>query len=421
MPYNIPVNIVVSPQAFKGSLGGMEAARAIAEGIHRAAADVETVLLPVADGGDGTLEALVGNPAAGSDQAPVGRYFQAQVTGPLGKPVKWGTWGVMGQQHTAVIEMAKASGLALVPPKRRDPRIATTYGTGELIREALDAGYRDIIVGLGGSATNDGGTGMATALGARFLDAAGKTLPPGGAALADLESIDLQGLDTRLKNTHLRGATDVLNPLCGPQGATMVYGPQKGATPEMLEQLDAALEHYAQVVVLGDLAIDVSKKTGEEATDVTEEVVRRQPAVDISEIPGAGAAGGTGAGLVALLGGELVSGADLICDAMGLNHYLADADLVFIGEGQMDGQTIFNKAPFVVTRRARSWGVPVIAIAGTLGPGYEGVLEYGIDAVEVAAPSEMVLEDAMANAYDLVRDAAERAMREYVANLGAER
>ena len=420
MPYNTSVNIVVSPQAFKGSLGGMEAARAIAEGIHRAAPDVETVLLPVADGGDGTLEALVGNPAAGSDQAPVGRYFEAQVTGPLGEPVERATWGVMGQQHTAVIEMAKASGLALVPPERRDPRIATTFGTGELIREALDAGYRDIIVGLGGSATNDGGTGMATALGARFLDATGKTLPPGGAALADLESIDLQGLDTRLKNTRLRGATDVLNPLCGPQGATMVYGPQKGATPEMLEQLDAALEHYAQVV-LRDLATDVSKTPGAEATDVTEGVVRRQPAVDISKIPGAGAAGGTGAGLVALLGGELVSGADLICDAMGLNHYLADADLVFTGEGQMDGQTIFNKAPFVVTRRARSWGVPVIAIAGTLGPGYEGVLEYGIEAVEVAAPSEMVLEDAMANAYDLVRDAAERAMLEYVSNLGKER
>ena len=444
LPYNSSVNIIVSPQAFKGSLGGMEAARAIAEGIHRAAADVETVLLPVADGGDGTLEALVGSPAAGSGQGPKGRYFEAQVTGPLGERVERAAWGVMGLQHTAVIEMAKASGLVLVPSERRDPRIATTYGTGELIRAALDAGYRDIIVGLGGSATNDGGTGMAQALGARFLDAAGKTLPPGGAALARLESIDLQGLDTRLKIARLRGATDVLNPLCGPQGATYIYGPQKGATPEMLKQLDTALEHYA-LVLHRELGIDVSKAPGGEAAsdtgdvvgrqpaidvskipaasapNVAEDVVRRQPTIDVSKIPGAGAGGGTGAGLVALLGGELVSGAELVCNAMGLNHYLAEADLVFIGEGQMDGQTIFDKAPFVVTRRARSWGVPVIAIAGTFGPGYEGVLEYGIEAVEVAAPSEMLLEEAMANAYDLVRDAAERAMREYVANSGAER
>ena len=388
MAYNAPMNVVISPQAFKGSLSGMEAAKAIAEGICRAAPETHTVLLPVADGGDGTLEALLDAPSSEEGHHAGGRYFEASVTGPLGEPVP-AAWGAMNERRTAVIEMARASGLVLVPPDRRDPRFTTTYGTGELIRAALDAGYQEIVVGLGGSATNDGGSGMAQALGARFLDAQGKPLPPGGAALANLESIDLESLDPRLQNARIRGATDVLNALCGPQGATMIYGPQKGATPEIMEQLEAALRHYA-------------------------EVVQRDLGIDMLQVPGAGAAGGTGAGLVALLGGELLPGADLICDVVGLAHYLADADLVFTGEGQMDGQTIYNKAPFAVAQRGQSWGVPVIAVVGSLGPGYEDVLEYGIESVEVATPSEMNLEDAMANSYDLVRDAAERAMREYL-------
>ena len=361
----------------------------MAEGISRAAPETHTVLLPVADGGDGTLEALMDAPSSEAGHHAGGRYFEASVTGPLGEPVP-AVWGVMNERRTAVIEMARASGLVLVPPNRRDPRFTTTYGTGELICAALDAGYQEIVVGLGGSATNDGGSGMAQALGARLLDAQGKPLPPGGAALANLESIDLENLDLRLQNTRIRGATDVLNALCGPQGATMIYGPQKGATPEIMEQLEATLRHYA-------------------------EVVQRDLGIDVLQMRGAGAAGGTGAGLVALLGGELLPGADLICDVVGLAHYLADADLVFTGEGQMDGQTIYNKAPFAVAQRGNSWGVPVIAVVGSLGPGYEDVLEYGIESVEVAAPSEMNLEDAMANGYDLVRDAAERAMREYLA------
>ena len=377
----------MAPQAFKGSLSGIEAAKAMAEGGRRAAPDAETVLLPVADGGDGTLDVLVSAPSPGDGTS--GRYFQATVTGPLGE-LQVARWGTTGHLRTAVIEFARASGLALVPPDRRDPRTATTYGTGGLIRAALDAGYTDIIVGLGGSATNHGGGGMAQALGARLLDAAGRELPPGGAALARLESIDTEGLDPRLRSARLRGATDVMNLLCGPQGATRVYGPQKGATPEMMAALDDALRHYAGVV-------------------------QRELGIAILDMPGAGAAGGTGAGLVALLGGKLQPGADIVCDAMGLNHRLADADLVFTGEGRMDGQTLYNKAPFVVAQRAVAFGVPVIAVVGSLGPGYEGVLEHGIEAVEAAAARGMPPEEAMAQADALVRAAAERGMRSYLA------
>lgn len=381
------MNIVIAPQAFKGSMTGMEAACAIAEGVSKANPDAQTVLIPMADGGDGTLEVLVNAPSQGSLETK-GRYFETTVTGPMGEPVL-ATWGATGIHHMAVIEMAKASGLAIVPQDRRDPKKATTYGTGQLVQAALDFGYREIIVGLGGSATNDGGVGMAHALGARFLDKRGAQLPPYITSLSSLETIDLSNIDPRLVDTRLRGAIDVLNPLCGPQGASMVYGPQKGATPDILDELDAALKNYA-------------------------EVIQRQLEINVLEMPGAGAAGGAGAGLVALMGGTLVPGADLICDAIGLPHYLADADLIFTGEGQMDGQTIYNKAPFVVARRARDWGVPVIAIAGTLGPGYESVLEYGIDTVEVAATSEMNLDEAMDNAQDLVRNAAERAMKAHL-------
>ena len=365
----------------------MEAAKTMADGVRRAAPDAETVLLPVADGGDGTLDVLVSAPSPGDGTG--GRYFEATVAGPLGE-LQIARWGATGHLRTAVIEMARASGLALVPPDRRDPRTATTYGTGQLIRAALDAGYTDIIVGLGGSATNDGGGGMAQALGASLLDATGQELPPGGAALARLESIELGGLDPRLRSARLRGATDVMNPLCGPQGATRVYGPQKGATAEMVAELDDALRHYA-------------------------DVVRRELGIDVLDMLGAGAAGGTGAGLVALLGGELLPGADIVCDAVGLNHRLADADLVLTGEGRMDGQTLYNKAPFVVAQRAVAFGVPVIAVVGSLGPGYESVLEHGIDAVEPAATRGMPPEEAIAQADALVAAAAERAMRSYLA------
>ena len=259
----------------------------------------ETVLLPVADGGDGTLHALV--------DATGGEVFTSRVTGPLGQPIE-AMWGVMGDGRTAVIEMALASGLALVPQRRRNPRITTTAGTGEIMREALERGYTRIIVGLGGSATNDGGAGFAAALGARFLDGEDRPIPPGGSALARLQRIDITGLHSQLSDASIIAATDVTNPLCGPDGASAVFGPQKGANQDMVEELDDALSSYARVV-----ARDVGK--------------------DVAEEPGAGAAGGLGAGLMAFAGATLQSGIDMVCEVLNFDAILKDADLVITGEG----------------------------------------------------------------------------------------
>ena len=356
----------------------MEAARAMEEGVLRALPEAETTLVPVADGGDGTLEALVGSG---------GRYLESVVSGPLGERVK-ARWGITAGGRTAVIEMARASGLVLVQEGKKDPRLTSSYGTGELIGAALDERCREIIVGLGGSATNDGGAGMAQALGASLTDALGAELPRGGAALGRLERIDLSNLDPRVKETRILAATDVTNPLCGPEGASAVYGPQKGATPDMAVELDSALERFAGVV-------------------------RHDLGIDVMSMSGAGAAGGMGAGLVALVGAEIVSGAALVCDTVGLNDQLAGAGLVITGEGTLDGQTVYNKAPMEVARRAIARGVPVIVVAGALGPGHEAVLERGVTAVEAATPDHMPLEEALSRAYELVRDAAERAVRRW--------
>ncbi|MBI2872439.1 MAG: glycerate kinase [Chloroflexi bacterium] len=371
------MKVVIAPQGFKGSLSAMEAARAMEAGLRRVLPDAEVALVPVADGGDGTLEALV--------ESSGGSVRTATVTGPLGEPVE-AAWGAMGDGLTAVVEMARASGLVLVPRDRLDPRRATTYGTGELVRHALDAGFRRFIVAIGGSATNDGGAGMAKALGARLLDSDGKGLPEGGAALARLERIDLSGLDPRLRECTVEVATDVSNPLCSPTGASAVYGPQKGATPQMVAELDAALAHYA-------------------------EVLRRDLGVDVADVPGAGAAGGLGAGLMAFLGAKLRSGVDVVCDAVGLDRHLESASLVLTGEGRLDGQTVFNKAPIGVARRAKARGLPVIAVAGSLGPGYEAVFQHGIDGVEAAVSAPMTLEEALANTPALLAAATERVLR----------
>ena len=356
----------------------MEAARAIRKGVLRVYPDAENVLLPVADGGDGTLEALVGTS---------GSFFEAQVTGPLGESVR-AQWGVMPDGKTAVIEMARASGLALVPPERRDPRITTSYGAGELIGEALDKGCREIIIGVGGSATNDAGAGMAQALGASLIDYAGKQVRFGGAALSNLSHVELGDLDPRLRECRIRVAADVNNPLCGPLGAAAVYGPQKGATPEMVGLLDSALAHFA-------------------------EIVERDLGVNLMHLPGAGAAGGAGGGLVALLGARLESGAALVCDALNLEEHLYGADLAIVGEGKMDDQTVYNKAPIVVAQRARKLGLPAVAVAGSLGEGHQAVLEHGINDVESATPPDLPLDEAMQRADELVAEAAERVTRRY--------
>ena len=373
------LRIVVSPQAFKHSIGAREAALAIQRGILQAAPDAETILIPVADGGDGTLAALIDTTG--------GSYREATVTGPLGEPLA-ARWGVMGDGETAVIEMALASGLALIPDDRRDPLRATTRGTGELMLAALDDGYRRIIVGLGGSATNDGGAGMASALGARFLDSQDGQLPAGGAALENLTNVDALALHPALSATTIVGATDVTNPLCGDTGASAIFGPQKGATPEMVSQLDRCLANLASVI-------------------------RSDLGVDVLNTPGSGAAGGLGAGLIAFAGAELRSGIDMVCDVLDFDRNVRGADLVITGEGRADRSTAFDKAPVGIARRARQFGVPTVLVAGSLGPGYETLYQHGIDAIVPIAEEPADLASSLRRGSELLERAAERAVRLY--------
>ena len=371
------MKVVIAPQGFKGGISGLEAAQAIARGVAAAVPEAETVLAPVADGGDGTLNALV--------DATGGQVFNRTVTGPLGQPLE-AQWGVMGDGNTAVIEMARASGLALVPQRRRNPRITTTVGTGEILKEALDRGFTKVIVGLGGSATNDGGAGTAAALGARFLDADGRPLPPGGAALSRLARIDTSALHPGLCEASIVAATDVTNPLCGPDGASAVFGPQKGASEEVVLELDAALANFARIV-------------------------QRDVGVDVADRPGAGAAGGLGAGLMAFAGAQLQSGIDMVCQVLDFDSHLAGADLVITGEGRADRSTIFNKAPVGVARHAQAHGVPTVLLAGGLGPGHEELYGYGIAAVLCIADRPMSFEQSLNRTGELLESAAEQTMR----------
>ena len=381
------MKIVIAPQGFKAGISGLEAAEAIARGVAAVDPDAETVLAPVADGGDGTLNALV--------DATGGQVFTSTITGPLGQPLE-ARWGVMGDGSTAVIEMALASGLALVPQRRRNPRVTTTAGTGEILKEAMDRGYTRVIVGLGGSATNDGGAGMATALGARFLDSEGRPLPPGGSALARLDRIETQGLHPALGQATIIAATDVTNPLCGPDGASAVFGPQKGANPEMVQELDAALANFARVV-----ARDLHR--------------------DVSEQPGAGAAGGLGAGLMAFAGATLQSGIDMVCEVLQFDALLQGADLVITGEGRADRSTIFNKAPAGVARHAQAHGVPTVLLAGSLGSGYEELYDHGLAAVVCIADRPMSFDVSLSRSAELLESAAERTLRLILAGSGMAR
>ncbi|MCE2403699.1 MAG: glycerate kinase [Dehalococcoidia bacterium] len=392
------MKVVIAPQAFKGGLSGLEAAAAIERGVLAALPGAETVKVPVADGGDGTLDALV--------TCTGGRMFTARVTGPLGEPID-AQWGAMGQglespapcparngPKTAVIEMARASGLALVPPRRRDPRLTTTYGTGELIGEAIDRGYDKIIVGLGGSATNDGGVGMAQALGVRFLDSNGRDLPFGGASLVRLSRIDMSGLRMGLMGVTITAATDVVNPLCGPTGASAVYGPQKGASRRTVDSLDAALERFSRVV-------------------------ERSLGIDVKGVPRAGAAGGLGAGLIAFANARVESGVDLVCRVLGLSGFMKGADLVITGEGRADGSTAYDKAPVGVARVAKASGVEtVVLVAGSLGRGYEELYRHGIDAVVPILNRPMSFEESLTRSRDLLAEATERTMRLLLAGSG---
>jgi glycerate kinase len=383
------VKVLLAPDSFKGSLSAPDAARAMAEGWRRVFPDTEIISLPIADGGEGTLDALLA--------ATEGMVFPHNVTGPLGEPVA-ARWGLLGDGRTAVVELAEAAGLTLVPPERRDPKITTTRGVGELLREAaIHTGVRRIIVGLGGSATNDGGAGLLSALGVRFLDGNGNELPPGGAALSRLAAVDTSVLHLDPRSLDILIACDVDNPLAGPRGASAIFGPQKGATPQDVDLLDEALTRFAAVV---------ERESGE-ASDA----LRARPSV----LKGAGAAGGTAFGLLWMFPkAQLRPGIDLVLDAIGFDRHLSGADLVLTGEGRLDAQTLGGKAVAGVARRAKDVGVPVGALVGAVGADLDMArlsTEMGVDAVLPVVPGPVTLEEAMTKASIYLADAAERAAR----------
>ena len=374
------MKVVVAPNAFKGCLSASEAAAAMAEGTAKAEPDAEIVRVPVADGGDGLVDVAL--------EALAGEARTVTVSGPLDRPVR-ARFCYVPAMNFAAIEMALASGLALLSENQRDATRTTSRGTGEIITAALDLDVSRIAVGIGGSATNDGGVGVATALGFRFLDAEGAAVEPVGGALGRIRRIDASAVDPRVNRVRFEAICDVDNPLLGPRGASHVYGPQKGATPEQIELLDAGLANLAQVIE-ADLGIDVR------------------------DLPGAGAAGGLGAGLCAFLGAELRRGVDLVLDLVGLDQWLDGADLVLTGEGQIDVQTVFGKAPAGVAARARARNIPCLAIAGSVGENLGDLHGIGIDAVFSLCPGPVSLEQAMAHGRHFLTRATEQAVRGFL-------
>lgn len=366
------MKIIIAPDSFKDSLSAEGVAQAIAEGLAQVWPDAHVVQCPMADGGEGTVESVLA--------ACQGELRHQSVKGPLGAAVD-AHWGWLADSHTALIEMAEASGLQLVAPGQRDACSTTTFGTGELIRAALDAGARRIILAIGGSATNDGGAGAMQALGVQLFDAEGHPLAPGGLALARLARISLEQLDPRLAQVRFEIAADVNNPLCGPHGASAIFGPQKGADPQQVEQLDAALGHFA---------------------DHCAKVLPN----DVRDEPGSGAAGGLGFAAKAFLGAQFRAGVEVVAELVGLDEAVRGADLVITGEGRFDAQTLRGKTPFGVARIAQRHQVPVIVIAGTLGEGYEQMYAHGVDAAFALPSGPMSLEQACSEAPRLLRERA---------------
>ncbi len=392
------LKVIVAPNSFKGSLSASQAAAAIARGVREARPDADVVEIPVADGGEGTVEALV--------SARKGTYQSVEVEGPLGDPVH-ATCGLIDDGRTGVVELASASGLTQIPTEKRDPRKTSTYGFGQLLEAVRKQGVvslgsprthaagaefvRQIIAGIGGSATNDGGAGMAQALGYRLLDAGGRDLPRGGAALAQLERIDASGFDPAWRSVRVMVASDVMNPLTGPQGASYIYGPQKGADEKAVRELDQALARLAEIIER-----DLGKR--------------------VADVPGGGAAGGAGAGLIAFLDARLVPGAPLVVEASGFDKALPGAGLVITGEGRVDGQTAFGKAPGEVAKRAHAAGIPTLLLAGSKGPGWESLISMGVTSVLTLAqegdPEGHNLQVLMRDAAQELTRAAARAVQE---------
>ncbi|ELJ8586336.1 glycerate kinase [Vibrio cholerae] len=374
------MKVVIAPDSFKESLTAKQVCDAIQAGLARVWHDAKFVAIPVADGGEGTVQSLV--------DATQGRLVEVKVMGPQGKRVE-AFYGMLGDNQTAVIEMAAASGLHHVPVAQRDPKLTTSFGTGELIRHALDQGVTKLIIGLGGSATNDGGVGMLAALGARFTNADGDPIQLTGGGLHELTHIDLQDFDPRLQNCDILVACDVNNPLCGDKGASAVFGPQKGATPEDVQLLDGALRQFGLL---------------------TEKVTGKM----VLESAGAGAAGGMGAALLAYTQARLRPGIEIVLETVQLAHQVSDADLVITGEGRIDSQTVHGKTPMGVAKVAKRFDVPVLALCGCTGDNYQAVYQCGIDAVFAAVPRAMSLEDALKESDFNLADLAENVARLWV-------
>ncbi|MBR0597468.1 glycerate kinase [Sinanaerobacter chloroacetimidivorans] len=370
------MKIVLAPDTYKGSLTAMEACRAMETGIRRVDRDAEVVCVPMADGGEGTMQNIL--------DAVGGMLVECDVLNPLGQNIV-SRYAIL-KSNTAVIELAEAAGLYLIGQADRNPLKTTTYGVGQLIVDALDKGCRNFILAIGGSATNDGGAGMAQALGFRLLNADGKEIDFGGGALDQLCMINTDFVDSRIYESKFVAACDVSNPLCGPKGASRVFGPQKGATEQMVEVLDRNLAHYANIL-----------KTCLNA--------------DIADLPGSGAAGGIGGGMMAYLNAELNPGVDIVIDAARLREKMANADLVITGEGGCDFQTVHGKTPYGVSKVAQELNIPVIIIAGNIGKGAEALYEHGVTGIFSLTDGPVTLEYAMANGKELLASAAERILK----------
>jgi glycerate 2-kinase len=371
------MKIIVAPDSYKGSLSAKEVAEYMEQGIKEAMPEADVIRIPLADGGEGTVDAAI--------SATNGQLHQVEAIGPLGEPVT-AVIGILGDRQTAVIEMAEASGLMLVPKQRLNPLVTTTFGTGQLIKAALDRGCRKIIIGIGGSATNDGGVGMAQALGVHFYNDHDDEISFGGGQLGQISRIDMSGIDPRIADCDFIIASDVTNPLCGPEGASAVFGPQKGATNEMVQILDRGLFHLSTLI-------------------------QEQLGVDIASVKGAGAAGGLGASLMAFLSARMARGIDIVLEVVQFEKWVEQADLVITGEGRTDAQTAFGKAPIGVAQVAKKWNKPVICISGGITSDVMQLYDLGLDVIIGATQSPMTLEDAISNAPALIRHATASAVR----------
>ncbi|MCK8487075.1 glycerate kinase [Paenibacillus sp. MBLB2552] len=370
---------MLAPDSFKESMTAKEVCEAMEIGIKRAIPDAECIHVPMADGGEGTVQSLV--------DATGGTIIRKEVTGPIGTPVI-AHYGILGDGKTGVIEMASASGIHHVTKETKNPLITTTFGTGELIKDCIERGITDIILGIGGSATNDGGAGMARALGYKFLDKEGKELPLGGGSLLALDTVDTTDVHPQLKHIHILVASDVTNPLCGEKGASVVFGPQKGATPEMVALLDESLRHYSNVI-------------------------KQQLGADILDLPGAGAAGGLGGGLLAFTNATMKKGIEIVIEYTGLKEKLQNVDYCFTGEGGIDFQTKFGKTPYGVAKAAKSVNsdIKVIALAGSVGQDVEALYDEGFDAIFGIVPKAADLDTLLAEGKENVARTSENISR----------